>query len=269
MILFPNCKINIGLNIIRKRPDGYHDLESVFYPLPLKDVIEIIPAGSFQFNKSGLDIPGDDADNICIKAYQSLKKSFPGLPAVKMYLHKHIPTGSGLGGGSADGAFMLLLLNDTFGLNLSTNQLINHASALGSDCPFFIVNKPAFVSSRGESIKNFSLDLSAYSFALIHPGIHINTAWAFSKIKPGVPAKPIAEIVHGSLKNWRDHLVNDFEIPVLNEFPVLNDIKKELYKSGALYASMTGSGSSFYGIFEKNNIPAFSFDQNFRIDILK
>ena len=268
MILFPNCKINIGLNIIRKRPDGYHDLESIFYPLALKDVIEIIPSQDFQFHNSGLPIPGTNKENLSARAYNLLKKDFPGMPPVNMYLHKNIPIGSGLGGGSADGAYMLRLLNDAFQLNLSTDQLVQYALQLGSDCPFFIINKPCFVSGRGELIENFPMDLSAYSFVLVHPGIHIDTALAFSKIIPALPLSRIREIVQRPVSDWKSSLSNDFEDAAFIEYPFLADIKKNLYQSGALYASMTGSGSSFYGIFKKNTIPSFSFDRNFRVDII-
>jgi 4-diphosphocytidyl-2-C-methyl-D-erythritol kinase len=269
VILFPNCKINIGLNILRRRADGYHDIETLFYPVPLKDIIEIIPSDNFGFYQSGLAVPGEDKNNLCVKAYQLIKKKFPELPAVKMYLHKKIPPGSGLGGGSADGAFMLLLLNHFFHLQLSIDQLLEYALQLGSDCPFFILNKPCLAVNRGESLKSFPLDLSSYSFVLVHPGIHIDTTGAFSKITPALPAKSIAEILQEPITAWPSELVNDFEKPVFTEYPFLLDIKTKLYDSGALYAGMTGSGSSFYGIFKKNAIPSFSFDQNFRVDILK
>jgi len=269
VILFPNCKINLGLHIIRKRKDGYHDLESVFYPLPLKDVVEIIPSDQFQINISGLTVPGNINDNLCVRAYQLMKKEFPKLPKVAIYLYKHIPMGSGLGGGSADGAFMLKLLNDSFQLNLSSEKLIGYAAQLGSDCPFFILNKPCFVTGKGEQMEAFSLDLSDYSIALIHPGIHIDTSWAFSEIKPYQPEKSLKQILKQPLISWSSELVNDFEEPVLKEYPELIHIKKTLYESGALYASMTGSGSSFYGIFKKDGIPSFSFEQNCRIDIIQ
>ena len=269
MILFPNSKINIGLHIIRKRSDGYHDLESLFYPIPLKDVIEIFPSNHFQLKISGLTIPGDERHNLCVRAYQLLKKVFPEIPSVSIYLHKNIPLGSGLGGGSSDGAFMLTLLNDAFQLNLSAEQLLEYATQLGSDCPFFILNKPSFVRGRGELLEPFPVNLSDYSIALINPGIHINTEWAFSKVKPHQPKKSLKEIIKQPLTSWPSELVNDFEEPVFKEYPALKNIKQELYDSGALYASMTGSGSSLYGIFNKNVIPSFSFEPNFRIDILK
>ena len=269
MILFPNSKINLGLHVIRRRADGYHDIQTVFYPLPLRDIIEIIPSDDFQFHQSGLPVPGEDSNNLCIKAYQLLKKKFPDLSAVKMYLHKRIPIGSGLGGGSADGAFMLRLLNERFHLNLSTDQLSDYALQLGSDCPFFIVDKPCLANGRGELLQLFRLDLSNYSFVLVHTGIHIDTAKAFSTITPALPKKSIAEILQHPVTTWSSELVNDFEKPVFEEHPFLQDIKTKLYESGALYASMTGSGSSFYGIFEKDAIPSFSFEQIFRVDILK
>jgi len=268
MVFFPNCKINLGLQIIRKRVDGYHDLESVFYPVMLRDVIEVVDAGAFEFNPSGSPVPDDHENNSCVKAYRLLQRKFPHLPAVKMYLYKNIPTGAGLGGGSSDGAFMLSLLNKKFDLELTEDELRDLSLQIGSDCPFFISNKPSFVSGRGEVIQDFPLDLSNYSFVIVHPGIHINTAWAFSKIRPTIHVKSIRQIVTYPVENWKDELINDFEIPVLHEHPLLERIKLTLYKAGALYASMSGSGSSFYGIFKKNHIPSISFDANFRVDII-
>ncbi len=268
MILFPNCKINIGLNIVRKRADGYHDLESIFYPLPIKDIIEIIPSSDFQFKISGLDIPGNTEDNLCVKAYRLIKKDFPDLPPVYMHLHKNIPIGSGLGGGSADGAFMLQLINETFQLGLLTGQLMRYALQLGSDCPFFVINKPCFVSGTGGLIQKTSIDLSSYSFAVIHPGIHIKTSWAFSNISPALPSKKITEIVQQPISSWRSELVNDFENIVFATHPVLKDIKEKLYEAGAWYAGMSGSGSSIYGIFKKTDIPPLGFEKKFRVDII-
>ncbi len=249
MICFPNCKINLGLHITGRRPDGYHDLESVFYPVKIKDVIEIIPSDSFQFTVSGTEIAGDKNKNLCTKAYYLLKKNFPSLPDIEMWLHKHIPMGAGLGGGSADGAFTLKLLNDKFHLKISTEQLIKYAFQLGSDCPFFILNKPCFASGRGEILKPIDLDLSDYSFVLVHPELHISTSWAFSEIKPKIHIKNINEIIRQPIATWKAELKNDFEEPVLIKYPQLSIIKEKLYEAGALYVSMTGSGSSFYGLF--------------------
>jgi 4-diphosphocytidyl-2-C-methyl-D-erythritol kinase len=265
MIVFPNCKINLGLNIVRKRADNFHDLETVFYPIPLKDILEIIPSDTLEFFISGINIPGETNNNLCLKAYYFLKKDFPDLPFVKIYLHKAIPAGAGLGGGSADGTFMLKLLNEKFKLNISTNQLINYALQLGSDCPFFIINKPCFATGRGEILEEIKIDLSNYSFVLINPKIHINTAWAFSQLLQAIPEISIREIINQPVETWKSILKNDFENAVLIKHPSLNIIKQTLYNSGALYASMSGSGSSFYGIFKKNNLPQIRFEENFEV----
>ncbi|HLK27384.1 MAG TPA: 4-(cytidine 5'-diphospho)-2-C-methyl-D-erythritol kinase [Puia sp.] len=264
MVSFPNCKINLGLHITEKRADGYHNLETIFYPINLKDVIEIIHSKKFEFNISGLKVDGNESDNLCSKAYHLLKKDFPSLPDIKIWLHKHIPMGAGLGGGSADGAFTLKLINDRFHLNLSSNQLIGYASQLGSDCPFFILNKPSFATGRGEILELINLDLSDYSFVLIYPGIHISTNWAFSQIKPHSSTKNLKEIIQLPTELWKQELKNDFEEPVLKKYAELNSIKEKLYEAGALYVSMTGSGSAFYGIFKKNNVPAISLSNNFK-----
>lgn len=269
MVFFPNCKINLGLRILRKRMDGYHDLETVFYPLPLKDVLEIIHSESFRFTASGLTIPGDSTGNLCVKAYNLLKKDFGELPPVDIYLYKNIPPGAGLGGGSADGAGMLRLLDASFHLQLSREKLLEYASKLGSDCPFFILNQPCLGSGRGEELQPLELDLSGYSFVLVHPDIHIHTAWAFSQVQPGQPVRPLKEIIQQPISTWTAELVNDFEEPVLRQYPELLPVKERLYSQGALYASLTGSGSSFFGIFEKGKIPSLGFEQHFQVNILK
>jgi 4-diphosphocytidyl-2-C-methyl-D-erythritol kinase len=189
VIAFPNCKINLGLHILQKRADGFHDLETVFYPIPLRDGLEIIQNASaspnqIEFTLSGLAIDAKPEDNICVKAYHLLKKDFPQLPPVKMHLHKTIPSGAGLGGGSADGAFTLLLLNKKINLDLNEEQLTQYALQLGSDCPFFIINKPSYATGRGENLQAIELDLSSYQIVVVNPGIHINTGWAFSQITP-------------------------------------------------------------------------------------
>ena len=253
MIVFPNCKINLGLHILNKREDGFHNLETVFYPVDLKDALEIIPApnSTIEFSGSGLTVDGKEADNICIKAYQLLKRDFRQLSFIKMHLHKAIPMGAGLGGGSADGAFTLQLLNKKFDLGLSTHQLIEYALQLGSDCPFFIINKPCYATARGELLDEINVDLSAYKMVLINPGIHINTAWAFSQITPALPKKSIKEIIVQSVTTWKDELQNDFENPVFEKYPEIKNIKSTLYEQGAVYAAMSGSGSTVYGIFDK------------------
>jgi 4-diphosphocytidyl-2-C-methyl-D-erythritol kinase len=263
MISFPNCKINLGLHILNKREDGFHNLETFFFPLLLHDALEIIQAEKSNFNSSGLAVPGLAEDNICLKAYRLLKKDFPAIPTVSIHLHKAIPMGAGLGGGSADGAFTLKLLNEKINLNLSTAQLISYALQLGSDCPFFILNKPCFATGRGEILEPVSIDLSKYKFIIINPGIHVNTGWAFSQITPGIPEKSIKEIIQQPVETWKEELKNDFEEPVFNSYPEIKNIKDELYKQGAVYASMSGSGSTVYGIFKKDTGISLTFPSNY------
>jgi 4-diphosphocytidyl-2-C-methyl-D-erythritol kinase len=270
VVSFPNCKINLGLTILRKRADGYHDIESVFFPLPLSDTTEVIKSpgatADIQFSSTGLSVNGGLEENLCIRAYRLLQKDIPDLPPVKMHLHKVIPMGAGLGGGSANAAFMLRLLNEKFHLQLSTEKLLDYALQLGSDCPFFIVNKPALATGRGEFLQTISIDLSAYSFILVYPGIHINTAWAFAQLGIPIARRSIMEIIQQPVETWKNELVNDFEQPVCAHHPSLFAIKENLYRAGALYASMSGSGSCFYGIFPKNKMPAtFTTDPAFSV----
>ncbi|MDQ6756581.1 MAG: 4-(cytidine 5'-diphospho)-2-C-methyl-D-erythritol kinase [Bacteroidota bacterium] len=251
MISFPNCKINLGLNIIGKREDGFHDLETVFFPLPFTDILEIISSeNNFDFTVTGLEVSNDE-NNLCVKAYKLLKKDFPQLPKIKMHLHKVIPLAAGLGGGSADAAFALQLLNKKFQLKLSEEKLIEYALQLGSDCPFFIINKPCFASGRGEKLEPINIDLSNCKIAIVNPGIHIDTTWAFSKIVPKQSSNAIKEIIKLPVKEWRNILKNDFEELVFTSHPEIEKIKNSLYDEGALYASMSGSGSSIFGIFPK------------------
>jgi 4-diphosphocytidyl-2-C-methyl-D-erythritol kinase len=263
MLLFPNCKINLGLNILSKREDDFHDIATAFHPVHITDALEIIRATSnsqpINFTSSGIAVDGNIDDNICIKAYHLLQKDFPQIPAITMHLHKSIPLGAGLGGGSADGAFMLKLLNDKFKLNLSNDQLIQYALQLGSDCPFFIINKPCFATSRGEVLKEIKIDLSNYQIVIVNPGIHINTGWAFSQITPALPEYSIESIIQQPIITWKKDLVNDFEMPVFEKYPAIKSIKEQLYQNGAIYASMSGSGSSVFGIFEKGNLPEIPF----------
>jgi 4-diphosphocytidyl-2-C-methyl-D-erythritol kinase len=263
VILFPNCKINLGLHITGKRTDGFHDLETVFYPIPLNDAIELIHQPDhqtpFQISVSGLSIGISQEENICYKAWQILKKDFPAIPDITMHLHKRIPTGAGLGGGSADGAFTLMLLNQKFKLGLSDEALKQYALELGSDCPFFILNRPAFAKGRGEILEEVSLNLSSYRIMLVNPGIIINTGWAFKQIQPQPAKIAINEIVSGPVSSWKNSLKNDFEEPVFLHHPEVKEIRDQLYKHGALYASMSGTGSTVYGIFDKEEelLPAF------------
>ena len=268
MIAFPNCKINLGLHILQKRADGFHDLETVFYPIPLRDGLEIIQNASpsqnqIEFTSSGLAIDAEPEDNICVKAYHLLKKDFPQLPSVKMHLHKTIPSGAGLGGGSADGAFTLLLLNKKFNLDLNEDQLTQYALQLGSDCPFFIINKPSYATGRGENLQSIELDLSSYQIVVVNPDIHVNTSWAFSQITPHKERKSLKEIITLSIAEWREYLKNDFEEVVFLHHPEIKNIKEQLYEQGAVYASMSGSGSTVYGLFDKNALPQFHFPAHY------
>lgn len=272
MIVFPNCKINLGLHILRKRTDGFHDLETVFYPVVLQDALEIVqnpsPSSDIEFTASGLKIDASFDENICVRGYRLLKKDFPELPAVKMHLHKVIPSGAGLGGGSSDGAFTLLLLNKKFNLSLSEEQLIRCALQLGSDCPFFIKNKPCFATSRGEKLEEIELKLSNYKIVLINPGIHVHTGKAFSKISPSDEKTSIKEIIQKPIEEWKEILKNDFEESVFEEHPEIKIIKEKLYKQGAMYASMSGSGSTVYGLFEKISMPSLDFPSHYFVKIV-
>ena len=260
MVVFPNGKINLGLNITAKRADGYHDLETVFYPVKLRDALEVISADELTFTTSGLPVSGNPHDNLCMKAYHLLRTDYPSLPPIAVHLHKAIPMGAGLGGGSADGAFMLTLLNKEFHLNLSQEQLLAYALQLGSDCPFFIINTPCFATGRGEVLTPVALDLSAYKIVLVNPGIHVSTAAAFSMLTPAVPAMPVHEIVQQPIETWRRDLINDFEVSVFERHPELKAIKGQLYNAGALYAAMSGSGSTLFGFFKAEGfvVPAFA-----------
>ena len=285
MVVFPNCKINLGLNILNKRADGFHNLETVFYSIMIKDALEIIKSSVIShqsivnshqsivnshqllvdFTTTGLSINGDEQNNLCIKAYHLLKKDFPDLPTIQMHLHKAIPIGAGLGGGSADGAFALKLLNEKFKLQLSLDQLKNYALQLGSDCPFFIINKPCFATSRGEVLEEINLDLSAFNFVMVNPNIHINTGWAFNNITPALPKKSIKEIIQQPINTWKNELLNDFEKPVFEQYPEIKNIKETLYEQGALYASMSGTGSTVFGIFEKQVSIKNNFQESYFI----
>ncbi len=267
------------MRIRSKRADGFHDLETIFFPVPLTDCLEIISAADPQaekihFTSTGNLIDGFDADNLCIKAYNFLLKDFPGLPAVKMHLHKTIPMGAGLGGGSADAAFTLQLLNNKFKLNLTSAQLITYSLLLGSDCPFFILNKPAFATGRGETLTPVELNLSDYKIVLINPGIHINTGWAFGQLnrsaemKNEAGEKSLKDTICQPVETWKDKLINDFEPPVFKLHPQLQNIKELMYKQGAVFAAMSGSGSTIFGIFKKELTPIFEIPAGYFFKML-
>jgi len=252
MLIFSPCKINIGLNIINKREDSFHNLKSVFYPVPLYDILEIVKnknknAQPIEFKTSGLEINGNFTDNIVFKAIELLKEDYKIAP-IKIHLHKVIPMGAGLGGGSANGANTLLIVKELFGLNIPFNKLLNYAAKLGSDCPFFIYNSPCIVEGRGEKITPIELDLSRKYLTLIYPHIHINTRVAFSKIIPSDKNINFKEINKLDIKEWQHIFVNDFEKPMCELFPELNNIISSLKDSGAEFVSMTGSGSAIYAM---------------------
>lgn len=257
--MFPNAKINLGLQVASRREDGYHNLETVFYPLPFYDALEAIEDNRFSFESTGIPC-GDVADNLCVKAFHLLKKDFPHLPHVKMHLHKVIPAGGGLGGGSADGAFTLKLLNEKFEMGLSEEKLCEYALQLGSDCPFFIINHPCFASGRGEILTEIPLSLKGYSLLMIMPGIHISTKKIFQGIQISNSDVSIAEVIRLPIGEWKQQLKNDFEPVVFEMYPELEKIKTQLYHSGAIYAAMTGTGSSVYGIFKERISIAKEFD---------
>lgn len=276
MIVFPNCKINLGLRILRKRDDGYHDLETVFYPLPFTDVLEIItdrhpaPQENVRFSQSGLAVSGTEADNLCVKAYRLLKENYPDLPAVQMHLYKNIPMGAGLGGGSADAAFTLKLLNEQYKLEIPAETLLQYALKLGSDCPFFLLNQPCLATGRGEKMEPVATTLHNHQLILVNPGIHVPTAGAFAGIEPGIPDEQLTAIICEPVEHWKDRLINDFEKTVFRRFPEIGQIKQALYRAGALYAAMSGSGSSVYGIFSGVRELSLSFPpgwlvKNFRV----
>ncbi|MEN8248554.1 MAG: 4-(cytidine 5'-diphospho)-2-C-methyl-D-erythritol kinase [Bacteroidota bacterium] len=244
MIVFPNAKINIGLNVVEKRPDGFHNIESCFYPAPWQDALEIVEANQFSFESTGIPIPGKG--NICTDAYELLKKDFD-LPPISIHLHKNIPIGAGLGGGSADGAFMLKLLNEKFSLGLDNEQLRAYAEELGSDCPFFIDNQPAFVEGTGNIFSDITIDLKGYWVVIIYPEIHVNTTGAYKGITPNKSERSVKEVLQNSpVDKWKELVSNDFEDNTDQE---ILKLKQDLYDKGAIYASMTGSGSAVYGLF--------------------
>ncbi len=266
MLTFPNAKINLGLNIVGKRPDGYHDLETIFYPIPLEDALEITPlqdsAGQkYALHLYGQEVAGAPEDNLVVKAYLMLDKDF-GLPPTEIHLLKHIPSGAGLGGGSSDAAFMLKMLNEQHGLGLSEDRLEEYAARLGADCAFFIRNKPVFAEGIGNVFSPVSLSLAGYKLWVVKPDIFVSTRDAFALVKPRRAAVSARDCARLPLEEWRGCLVNDFEESVLPRFPRIAEIKDEMYRMGALYASMSGSGSSVFGLFKADfDWPAHDFGE--------
>jgi 4-diphosphocytidyl-2-C-methyl-D-erythritol kinase len=253
MICFPNAKINLGLYITEKRPDGFHNIQSVFYPVGWNDALEIMEtphaSNDFKLHISGIPVPGTTEDNLLYKAYALMKEKYT-LPNITVYLHKALPMGAGLGGGSADAAFFINLLHTQFDLNLSEEERLNLARPLGSDCAFFIKNKPVYAYEKGDVFKDLELDLSRYYIALIFPNVHSNTKEAYSLVRPQQPQTNLWEIVQQPVSAWKASLVNDFERSIFAKYPVVEKTKQHLYDAGAVYASMSGSGSAVFGIFE-------------------
>lgn len=252
MISFPNAKINLGLNIIGKRPDGFHDLESCFLPIQWKDALEILTSDNevVEFTSSGISIPGNTDHNLVLKAYHLLKIDFD-LPPVRIHLHKEIPLGAGLGGGSSDAAFTLKSLNSLFRLELNDDELTSYASRLGSDCPFFIHNRPMMAQGRGEILSPIEVRLEGYHLMVVMPEVAVGTAEAYSWITPTFPTEKINDILHFPPEEWARRLVNDFEAPVIERYPAIGELKQSLLNNGAIYASMSGSGAAVFGIFRK------------------
>jgi 4-diphosphocytidyl-2-C-methyl-D-erythritol kinase len=268
MISFPHAKINLGLSIISKRPDGFHNIETIFYPLPIRDVLEIVPSKETKFFISGLSIAGVPDDNLVMLAYKLIKTKYPQIAPLEIYLHKSIPMGAGLGGGSSDAAVILHMIDKLFNLQISIQELNVYALELGSDCPFFMQPAPCIAKGRGEILEPIALDLSAYSFILVHPDIMIETTWAYSRIIPSLPEYDLIESILQPVQNWINTIHNVFELPVFEVYPGLRKIKEKLYDSGAVYAAMTGSGSTIFGIFKKSDLPVSLQVENANLTII-
>ena len=258
MITFPLAKINLGLNVVERRPDGYHNLQTVFMPVPLTDALEVHEMDAAfpsevdcDLKVTNIAVEGDEQRNLVVRAYNMLKAEFPDMPRVHAHLRKDIPTQAGMGGGSSDCAAMLLLLNRMFSLGLTQQQLIDRAAQLGADCPIFILNRPAYAEGIGEKLTPIELSLQDYYLAIVRPNIPVPTKEAFSRITPHMPAKNCLDIVRQPIDTWRHELVNDFEESVFALHPEIGAVKQRLYDLGAVYAAMSGSGSALFGIFKK------------------
>ncbi|MCB0487832.1 MAG: 4-(cytidine 5'-diphospho)-2-C-methyl-D-erythritol kinase [Cyclobacteriaceae bacterium] len=261
MVCFPHCKINLGLRVISKREDGYHNIDTCFYPIPWTDVLEIVPAKTISFTNTGIPIPGKPEQNLCLRAYYLIAEEFDIAP-VSIHLHKVVPMGAGLGGGSSDAAFTLKLLNDIFELDISDDQLKNFAAQLGSDCAFFVDDKPMLGSGRGEILDTINISLKGKHLVIAKPDVHISTAEAYQGITPKMPVQDVRNIVENTtIENWSGVLVNDFEDSVFSQHPIIVEIKQRFYDEGAVYASMSGSGASVFGIFDKPKDLKHKFDQ--------
>lgn len=263
MITFPNAKINIGLNIINRRSDGYHNIETIFYPISIKDALEVIESDELRFTSTGITVPGNAGDNLCLKAYHLISQDVH-IPPVHIHLHKHIPIGAGLGGGSADAAFLIKLLNDKFTLELNIEQMEAYAMQLGADCAFFIRNEPTFAFEVGDVFKDIKLNLTRYFTVLVMPALQVSTTEAYQNIKPQTTNQSLEELIKLPIEQWKGQIKNDFEIPVFEKHPTIKVIKEILYACGAVYASMSGSGASVYGIF-KNKVDLTELEKDYQV----
>ena len=272
MLTRPIAKINLGLNVVESRPDGYHNLETVFYPVPVCDALEVFEMDTrfpsqvnCDLKVTNITIEGDEQRNLVVRAYNLLKQDFPDLPRVHAHLYKGIPTQAGMGGGSSDCGFMITLLNKMFGLGLTDEQMIQYAARLGADCAFFIINRPCYAEGIGERLQPIALDLSGWYLAVVRPAIPVSTKEAFSLITPQHPKKNSLDIVMQPVESWRDELTNDFEKSVFTLHPQIGAIKDRLYEMGATYAAMSGSGSSLFGLFrEPVSLDTFDTEGTFK-----
>ncbi len=266
MIVYPNAKINIGLNVVEKRPDGYHNLETVFYPIGLQDILEIkvldegnVPECGYKLKITGTILDGSPEDNLVVRAFKMLKHDF-NLPPVSIGLYKHIPTGAGLGGGSSDAAFTIKTLNKRFDLRLTDEQMEDYCTRLGADCPFFIKDTPVFATGIGNEFHPVSFSLKGKHLVLVKPDIFVSTKDAYAKVNVRRPDTPLPELLAQPLETWKDTIINDFERSVFSKYPEIAAIKDSMYDIGAVYASMSGSGSSVFGIFDE---PVENIDEVF------
>lgn len=257
MITFPVAKINLGLNVVEKRADGYHNLQTVFYPVPIMDALEIVPMSDgfpsdvdCDLKVTNITIEGDEQRNLVVRAYQLLKADYPELPRVHAHLWKGIPTQAGMGGGSSDCGYMIRLLNETFDMGLSSEQMQQYAARLGADCAFFIESRACYAEGIGERLQPIDLDLSGWHIGVVRPDIPVPTKEAFSRIHPHYPALNCRDVVKQPVETWRDTLTNDFEESVFVLHPEIGAVKEQLYKMGATYAAMSGSGSALFGLFK-------------------
>lgn len=251
MVCFPPSKINLGLQVVSRRPEGYHEVITCYYPVPFTDMLEVVPSDTFSFTSSGLRVAGSTRDNLCVKAYDLLRDKH-NLPPVAIHLHKIIPMGAGLGGGSSDGAWTLRLLNEIFQMGLGDDDLIRYAAQLGSDCPFFIADRPQLGTGTGTTLTDIDVRFpKGLSIVIVKPDIHVATAEAYRLITPAAPAHDLRAALAEPIDTWADRVRNDFEAPVMNRYPVIGQLKQRLLDHGAVYAAMSGSGAAVFGLFRQ------------------